>query len=46
MDFQGCAYSSHDDFPDITSEFSTRIEQIEVLEPMQIFNINNLYKRR
>lgn len=46
MDFQGCAYSLHDDAPDLTSEFSTRIDEIEVYEPAQILNVSNLYRRR
>lgn len=32
LDFRGQKYSVHDDAPDITSEFSIRIENIEVVE--------------
>lgn len=32
LDFRGQKYSVHDDAPDITSEFSLRIENIEVVE--------------
>jgi hypothetical protein len=45
MNFQGCAYSVHDDAPDITAEFATRIDEIEVIEPMEILDISVLFKR-
>ncbi len=32
VDFRGQKYSVHDDAPDITAEFSLRIENIEVVE--------------
>ncbi|KNY24991.1 terminase [Pseudobacteroides cellulosolvens] len=46
MEFQGCNYSAHDDAADITSEFNNRIDEIEVLEPIDIYKISDLFRRR
>ncbi|WP_010249199.1 hypothetical protein [Acetivibrio cellulolyticus] len=42
MDFQGCAYSAHDDAPDITSEFANRIETIETVKFATAFDRSKL----
>lgn len=38
LDFRGQKFSIHDDAPDITAEFNNRIENIEVIQNVQIFD--------
>ncbi|WP_410506325.1 hypothetical protein ACER0A_002160 [Haloimpatiens sp. FM7315] len=38
LDFRGQKYSTHDDAPDITSEFSNRIDNIEVIQNVQLLD--------
>lgn len=38
LDFRGQKFSIHDDAPDITAEFNNRIENIEVVQNVQIFD--------
>ena len=41
-DFAGQDYSEHDDAPDITAEFSSRINDIEVIKKAKIFDRSKL----
>lgn len=38
LDFRGQKYSTHDDAPDVTAEFSLRIENIEVVENLVLMD--------
>ncbi len=42
LDFRGQKFSVHDDAPDITAEFNNRIENIEVIQNVQIFDRRKL----
>ena len=42
MDFAGQNFSEHDDAPDITAEFSNRINDIEVIQKVRIFDRSKL----
>jgi phage terminase large subunit-like protein len=42
MEFSGQKFSIHDDAPDITAEFANRIENIEVIHNVQLFDRRKL----
>ena len=42
LDFQGQLYSLHDDAPDVSAEFSKRIEEIEVIHSIKILDRREL----
>ncbi|OAA90718.1 hypothetical protein [Clostridium coskatii] len=42
LDFRGQKFSVHDDAPDITAEFANRIENIEVIQKVQLFDRRKL----
>jgi len=42
LDFRGQKFSLHDDAPDITAEFANRIENIEVIHNVQLFDRRKL----
>jgi hypothetical protein len=41
-DFAGQKYTEHDDAPDITAEFANRIENIEVIQKVELFDRRKL----
>ncbi|TCN25492.1 hypothetical protein [Mesobacillus foraminis] len=42
MAYEGDKYSLHDDAPDVTAEFDRLIDEIEVMQPMKLFDRNKI----
>ena len=43
LDFCGCKFSAHDDFPDVIATFSEKIGNIKTLQPIKFFDKSLLF---